>query len=229
MFKQFTPDPSASSRVSLLKWYGDDDAKKRKAIENYIHSRLVTFDTTEKYDINDPKHSIVDIFSKIKDSTLRQMFEASGIPYTNENIAAILDAANLRRVKEIITKIEGSPWFEQKRRVLEQHPFVKGFHKAVDYFNRDVEDQRFEEEMARIEEEQLKKYTSYLESIEGESGNTFASRVHTLPTGVCSKFPCSILGGGFGRVKKTKKKVRRSKRKYKNVHRKNKSHRKKAY
>ena len=215
---------SPESRIRLLE---HDGVNQRQTIETYIYDKLVRFDTIEKYDINDPTHNISDIFSKIEDRFLKQMFDSSRIPYTNENIAAILDAANLRRVKKIIAEIRGSSWFTKRERVLDPHPFSAALSKVTDYLIRDVVDVEEEERMDREKQQRLDKYNGYLVSIEG--GNTFASRVHTLPTGVCSKFSCSMLGGGFGRVKKTKKKVRRSKRKYKNVRRKNKSHRKKVY
>ena len=155
------------------------------------------------------------------------MFEISGIPYTNENIAEILDAANLRRIEDIIREIEGSPWFEQKQRVLEPHFFSAAVSKVKKAFTEDdIVDVQEEEKREDIEQQRLDKYKRYLESITTYR-NTFARRVRTLPAGVSSN--CITQGGGFGRVKKTKKKVRRSKRKYKNVHRKNKSHRKKVY
>jgi hypothetical protein len=219
------------ARLRLLGRFNDDIDKQRQMIETYIYDILVRFDTIEKYDINDPIHSIADIFNKIKDGYdgyLKQMFEASGIPYTNKNIAEILDAANLRRVNDIISEIEGPPWFEQKQRVLEPNPYSPAavWSKLKNAFTEDIVDVQEEEERDNIKQQRLDKYKRYLESIT-KYNNTFARRVRTLPAGVCSN--CSMLGGGFGRVKKTKKKVRRSKRKYKNVRRKNKSHRKKVY
>ena len=215
---------SADSRIRFLKHLDSD--KQKETIETYIYDIIRSLDRIHKYDINDPRHSIADIFSKIKNENLRQMFEISRIPYTNENIAEILDAANLRRVNDIIREIEGSPWFEQKQRVLEPHFFSAAVSKVKKAFTEDIVDVQEEEKRDNIEQQRLDKYKRYLESITTYH-NTFARRVRTLPADVSSK--CITQGGGFGRVKKTKKKVRRSKRKYKNVHRKNKSHRKKVY
>jgi len=215
---------SADSRIRLLKHLDSD--KQKETIETYIYDIIRSLDRIHKYDINDPKHSIADIFSKIKNENLEKMFEISGIPYTNENIAKILDAANLRRIKDIIREIEGSPWFQQKQRVLEPNPFSPAavLSKVKNAFNKDVVDVQEEEKGDDIEQQRLDKYKRYLESIT-KYHNTFARRVRTLPADA----GCIMQGGGFGRVKKTKKKARRSKRKYKNVHRKNKSHRKKVY
>ena len=129
------------------------------------------------------------------------MFESSGIPYTNENIAERLDAANLRRVTAIANTVTFPP------RVLAPHPIASFLGLAVED---DVATQ-VRNKMSGEKAERIDKYKGYLTSIQG--GNTFASNVHTLSTGICSKFG-SCFRGGFGRIKKTK-----------NVRRKNKSHR----
>ena len=190
-------------RVRLLRQY-TTPTKQREAIEEYIKVKL---DRLERgnYDINDDSasHDIEDIFDNIKDGTLQRMFEGSGIPYTNENIAERLDAANLSRVTAIANPVTVT----FPPRVLAPNPVESFFGRAVeDDLDTQVRREREERQQQRID-----KYKGYLRSIQG--GDTFATKVHTLPTGVCSKIGCILQGGGFGRIKKTK-----------NVRRKNKSH-----
>jgi len=188
-------------RVRLLGQY--TPTRQREAIEEYIKVKL---DRLERgnYDINDSaSHDIEDIFDNIKDGTLQRLFESSGIPYTNENIAERLDAANLRRV----TALAYPATVTFPPHVLAPNPVTSFFGRAVeDDLDTQVRREREERQQQRID-----KYKGYLTSIQG--GNTFASKLHTLPTGVCSKIGCILQGGEFGRIKKTK-----------NIRCKNKSH-----
>jgi len=173
-------------------------------IENQMKVILDRLERDEEYDINDGSHTIEDIFDDIKhDGTLQRMFEASGIPYTNENIAERLDAANLSRVTAIANPVAFAP------RVLAPHPIASFFGRVAE----DDIDTQLRREKEERQQQRIDKYRGYLRSIQG--GDTFANKVHTLSTGICSKFASCFRGrGGFGRIKKTK-----------NVRRKNKSHR----
>ena len=113
-------------RVRLLGQYTSPD-KQREAIEKYIKVRLDRLEIErENYDINDGSHDIEDIFDNIKDGTLQRMFESSGIPYTNENIAERLDAANLRRVTALANPVTFPP------RVLAPNPVASFFGRALE-------------------------------------------------------------------------------------------------
>lgn len=187
-------------RISLLQ--NQNPVQQREGIEKHIKVILDRLERDEKYDINDGSHDIEDIFDRVKsDGTLQRMFEASGIPYTNENIAERLDAANLRRVTAIANPVTFPP------RVLAPHPIASFFGRVAE----DDLDTQVRREMEERQQQRIDKYKGYLRSI--QDGDTFATKVHTLSTGICSKFG-SCFRGGFGRIKKTK-----------NVRRKNKSHR----
>jgi hypothetical protein len=184
-----------SARIRLLQHQSPD--KQREAIKTYIKVKLDRLENYDNYDINDGLHDMADIFDNIKDQTLKGMFEGSGIPYTNENIAERLDAANLSRVTDIE---KSSP------RVLS----LSLAGKALNFVTEDVVDEQSRIGKEEIQQQRIDKYKRYRASIQG--GNTFASKLHTLPPH--SSGCCILQGGGFGRIKKTK-----------NIRCKNKSHR----